>query len=272
MRMTAACIVLLLLAYRAGRADSMAGLIVSGLDTLEIPTFYGFDFVVQQSCTTSSYTPPYDCNSHFEFVYAWVEGYLLMSGLGLRHGKTNLDSITWAPHDSVFEKEGYSVHIDSIPPERLQEYVGNVYIIKSGVDPRPFMGNAVYAKIKILELKEVDPENHHVDMAFLWVANRSGIRDLTSAVDTFGTTAVADARESVAKRATVAPRRGAAGLVVAANGVFVVPPQWRGSVERVGVFDVRGRVVRETALSGRHTVPLLAQRDATDGLMVVGPR
>jgi hypothetical protein len=139
---------------------------------------------------------------------------------------------------------GYGFYrVFRIPPDSLEDYIGTVYVIKTGEDPRD--ERPYYAKLKIMDFNLIDAANHEVEMVFLWAVNLSGTTDLRTAnLDTFNLTT--DTRRPIAhnrKQVRTAAPRSARVRFVPGAGVRVVGPGGRaGRVERV--FDVRGRVVK----------------------------
>jgi hypothetical protein len=234
------CIALAFLALvESVPAMQEGGLILSGIDTLHIPDEKGFDFVQQQACSTMSND---GCILHFDFQwYAIADAYVLFVryGHGTSPGHMNLDSVRFAPSDSILSL-GEMGRAGEIPPDSLEDYIGTVYVIKTGEDPR--RGYPFYAKLKILDFNVIDAENHEVEMVFLWAYNRSGPIDLrTTNLDTYDLTT--DTYKPVArsrKHALPAAARNARVRFVPGAGVRVVGPGVRGS-NRERVFDVRGR-------------------------------
>jgi hypothetical protein len=159
-------------------------------------------------------------------------------------GKKNLDSIVTAPSDSVFEAAP-GTHVDSLFPDSLSSYIGNVYVIKTGEDPRdeyPY-----YAKIKILDIIVHDLAENKIDMVFLWAANWSGLRDLaTTNLDTFDLgSGVTPVTRGVKAHAPRGKREPGIKRVLIGNRI---------GISRDGmVFDVAGRAVRteRMGLKGR---------------------
>lgn len=134
-----------------------AGLIFSGLDTLDIPQEKGFDFVTQVACTSYFVS---SCVLHFNVVfYSPNLKYTIFvdNGYSINKGKINLDSIKTAPNDSQFTG---SLKVDSIPPDSLSSRIGNVYLLKTATDPRPVWNQPFYAKIKIIKFIVIDSASH----------------------------------------------------------------------------------------------------------------
>lgn len=170
-------------------ANQKAGLIQSGVDTIQLPREWGFDFVTATQCTIPSATYR-DCVHHFVFTwnaggdYRFFIGWY-QRGFGLNLGKINLDSIKTAPPDSIIQRQG-GYTMDSIPPNGLASRIGNVYVMKTGTDPRPFWNVPFYAKIKILKFITHDTATHNIDMVFLWACQPQGTPELTTTgLDTF---------------------------------------------------------------------------------------
>lgn len=161
-------------------------LILSGVDTLLISKIPGFDFIEQKACTSFSDYP--GCHNHFYFQF-FQEAQMhydirVEYGYAVKMGKMNLDSLTSAPHDTIFQKS--PGRADAIPPDSLSSRIGYCYWIKTGVDPRPAFSGTFFAKIKILNFKVIDSAQHKVEMVFLWAFQFSHGRDLrTSGLDTF---------------------------------------------------------------------------------------
>ncbi|MBD3240144.1 MAG: hypothetical protein GF331_06125 [Chitinivibrionales bacterium] len=200
--------------------------------------------MTQAKCTTASYEPGYDCYNHLRVtpVPAPWRYHLTapLLGYGVRMDKTNLDSIQQAPSDSIFQADGHRTHFDSIPPDSLQQAIGNSYVIKSGTDPR--CDCIYFAKFRILDIIIIDSANHEVDMVFLWACNVNSRRDLpTIDLDTFGLDPVA-VKET--RSYTKSGGRGRVPLVsrVIGPGRGLRVVRERGVGGRVEVFDLRGRI------------------------------
>jgi hypothetical protein len=164
-------------------------------------------------------------------------------------GKINLDSVKFAPPDSILYQEPIG-KIDSIPPDSLSSRIGNVYVFKTGTDPRPAWNMPFYAKIKILNLIVVDSASHSVKMAFLWAYNNSGTTDLrTSGLDTFHLDTVPTAIRS----STLASPRNSnlanpQNIFKVAGDFFNVPANLIGLKSHASVFDLSGRKLAEIPL------------------------
>jgi hypothetical protein len=164
--------------------------------------------------------------------------------LSFSAGKVNIDSIKEAPS----EMPNSDLNIVSIPPDSLAQYIGNVYVIKTGEDPR--LERPLYAKLKILDFSVRDVENHEIDMVFAYVFNRSGYTDLLSenfdtftldyTVDTITGSSVfisGHSRQFFLQSSVLSN-----GFVtVAVNGVISMPEgiAARGGILRI--FDPKGR-------------------------------
>jgi hypothetical protein len=173
-------------------------------------------------------------------------------GWGFQMGPMNLDSIFSAPSDSIFQADGFDDHIDTIPPDSLSQYIGNVYVIKTGDDPRP-LRSFIYAKLKILDFTVRNLENHEIDMVFLWAANLSAKTDLTTAdLDTFSL----DYHVDTLDVSTALPQQHASPqayrhlgvnsdgfIATAVNGLICLPAAVLASGRKLTVFDQRGRVL-----------------------------
>jgi len=238
----------------AAHGEPLAGLKLSGTDTITFQREFGIDFVEKRACTTWSYSADYGCYNHiaFEYLGGPPSRYELgtKGGYGVPMGEQNVDSIADAPSDSVFSS--YPLFLfEAIPRDSLAQYIGNVYVIKTGVDPRPTMGTPVYAKIKILDFTVRDAANHEIDMVFLWVANITGYKDLATGpldmftldydVDTIPETTVSPQR--LAARPNRLGGRGAYRVVVGEDGWLSFPSHVPRPGREVVVFDAAGRVV-----------------------------
>jgi hypothetical protein len=228
-----------------------AGLILSGLDTFSLPKRFGFDFVKAEICTTTT-----DQISHIAFDNSsnipGNGGYEIRFAASpffahYKAGNINLDSIKDA---ALLPEDGIERVIDSIPPDSLAQYIGNVYVIKTDVDPRRDV--PIHAKIKILDFFVRDAENHEIDMIFLWTANLSGKLDLNSAgldtftldytVDTINGSAVSS--PGIVGNAITKPGNNIKGFkTMSVNGMVSIPS---GMATRNGIlmlFDPKGRVL-----------------------------
>lgn len=213
-------------------------LTLSGVDTISYAYEYGFDFINQQACTTSTYTPPYDCNNHFRFYYYdMISAYTLSAGTGygIQAGKVNLDSIYTAPPDSSFKM---SPQFDTIPPDSLSAYVGNSYIIKTGVDPRD--ASIYFAKIRIVGFRLIDSATHTVEMRFIWACNVNGSRDIaTSGLDTFNFPTSTIHSGTTPKPVAFSTEQRVFKVV---GDKFRIPKElMAGKVNFIEVFDLRGK-------------------------------
>ena len=142
---------ILLLAFSSLYSRTKDGLIYSGFDTIHYSHYYGFDFYAQKPCLIADLDP--SCYSHFKFVHLEFIGKYLSAyvykaslyGKSMLYRKANLDSIKTAPHDSIWAR--YLQDADTIPDDSLVYTIGDIFLIKSGPDPR--LGSPLYAKIKI---------------------------------------------------------------------------------------------------------------------------
>jgi hypothetical protein len=241
-----------------------AGLIFSGLDTLNIPREKGFDFVTQTACTSYFVNT---CILHFDMQYyspSLKYMIFVQNGYSINKGKMNLDSIKTAPNDSLFIG---SLEVDSIPPDSLSSRIGNVYVLKTGTDPRPFYDVPFYAKIKILKFIVLDSAKHDIKMVFLWAYNRSGDPDLhTSGLDTFHLDST-----PISRNASNRPHAGQAATALVfkvATGKFTVPVALQGSNAFLGVYDLAGKKIGRVAV-GNNRVIDMRQFWAGRGVVVV---
>jgi hypothetical protein len=239
--------VALLICTARSFAKEESGLILSGIDTLFINGYcFGFDFVLQRACTSATDN---QCNAHFnvgwstENAYlAWLMGQGLVSDLG----KLNLDSIKAAPPDSLMKDDlglGQLYRIFRIVPDSLQKCVGNCYIMKTGVDPRPIWNRPFYAKIKIIKFIVVDSVTHAIRMVFLWAYQNSGTHDITtSGLDTFHldtptlnrpNSRFANSNNSIQNDILITQRSSAVSFALSANSTTI------------GIYDIDGRLVVE---------------------------
>ncbi len=255
------------------RAEVGAGLIVKGVDTTyyENPLGYGMDFVLARPCSTVG---EFGCVQHFATLWGpdgCYQTYALGSGAARSKamGKTNLDSIAAAPPDSQMEQRSTFM---CPPPDSLAQYIGNVYVMRCGADPRD--GVKIAAKIKVLDFAVRNAQEHQIDMVFLWAANWSGFADLaTSGLDTFTLDYHVDTipETVIASRLSVRGerlRRNAAWrVVVGEDGVLRVPGGLvpRGSC--VDLFDVGGRLVATLPVGSRSS---RQGARITPGVYVVG--
>jgi hypothetical protein len=219
--------------------EEKSGLILFGIDTLN--SGKGFDFVFQRPCTSS--TDP-GCNPHFKFF--WDNAYftqIIGQGLVLDKGKMNLDSIKSAPPDSQMKDDlglGQPYMIFRIAPDSLEKCVGNVYILKTGTDPRS--GVPMRAKFKILGFDMINATTHEIKMRFLWAVNPSGMAGLTtSGLDTFKleTPTISQSNKLLAKSTMSLSIKQRVFKIVGDR--FVLPRELIGKVKSLTVWDLRGR-------------------------------
>jgi hypothetical protein len=241
-------------------------LIFSGLDTLHLPIDKGFDFVTSTVCTVYSSS---NCILHFDFQYYPPSyKYMIFVSLGyaVNAGKVNLDSIKTAPTDSVFWKNTNS-RADSIPPDSLSSRIGNVYVIKTGTDPRPVWNQPFYAKIKIIKFIVIDSASHQIKMVFLWTFNRSGYRDLTTAgLDTFHLDSTpVSANGSRLPRASLS---SSAAVFKVVTGKFTVPASLAGTSAFLAIYNLAGKKLGRVAV-GNNRVIDLRQFGVGRGVVVV---
>jgi hypothetical protein len=221
-------------------AKSSAGLILSGIDTLE----GGFDFLLQRPCTSST---DISCKAHFDFLWdhAYIGRISTSGGRMLDLGKMNLDSIKSAPADSVMKDDlglGQPYIFFRIASDSLKKCIGNVYILKTGIDPR--RGNHLYAKIKILNFLEIDIVIHQLKMVFLWVNNRSGFQDLSSTgLDTFhlDSTPIISQNNRQIKYNNLSHTSGGQFVFKVFGDRFNLPQEILGKVKSFTAYDLQGR-------------------------------
>jgi hypothetical protein len=239
-----------------GKTDG--GLILTGIDTLR----GGFDFVLQRPCTSSS---DVGCNAHFAFL--WDGGYnghlarLTGQGRMLDLGKLNLDSIKSAPADSVMKDDlglGQPYMFFKIAPDSLSKCIGNVYLLKTGNDPRPAWNRSVYAKIKIIKFIVLDSAQHQIKMVFLWAANITGYKDLTtSGLDTFHlvSTPTCPFYSRVGGN-RISQSTGGQQVFKVVGDRFVVPAELSGSGIQLVIYDLKGKKVGMVATNNNRVINL----------------
>jgi hypothetical protein len=241
-----------------GTYDSKsAGLILSGVDTINTKDEYGFDFVSQKACTT--FFSSAQCVNHFTFV---INGFYtqyeldIPSGYSLNMQKTNLDSIKSAPQDSLFYKQTIG-YCDNISVDSLSSRIGNCYIIKTGSDPRPIWSGSFFAKIKILGFHVIDSAAHEIEMRFLWAFQLSHGRDLaTSGLDTFHLdTPTISKPQSQASRSINRTLNGQYVFKIVGDK-FVLPQELVGKVKWVSVWDLRGRRMGKIEVRNERVIEL----------------
>ncbi len=247
----------------------MGGLIFHGVDTIYAPRECGFDFVTQVPCTNFVDVSPYACVNHIKFYIDPLHNlynFTVPLGYCLNMHKINLDSISSAPPDSVLYKQTLSF-IDNIPVDSLSSRLGNVYILKTAVDPRQGYGYPLYAKIKLLKFIVVDSASHSVKMAFLWAYNDAGSHDLhTAGLDTFQLDSVPTNTRN-AQFSTY--HAGAQYLFRIVGDRFIVPKDFSSAEFKLVVFDVRGKEIGRVALNGRRIINLREYVNGF-GVFVVG--
>jgi hypothetical protein len=250
-----------------GKTDG--GLILTGIDTLR----GGFDFVLQRPCTSSS---DVGCNAHFAFL--WDGGYnghlarLTGQGRMLDLGKLNLDSIKSAPADSVMKDDlglGQPYMFFKIAPDSLSKCIGNVYLLKTGNDPRPAWNRSVYAKIKIIKFIVLDSAQHQIKMVFLWAFNRSGYPDLTTAgLDTFHLNTPVVAQSPVFTANRISRSAGGQQVFKVVGDRFVVPAELSGPGIQLVIYDLKGKKVGKVAVGSNRIIDLRVC-GSTRGVVVV---
>jgi hypothetical protein len=240
--------------------ETNGGLILSGIDTLiDGPWYCSFDFVLQRPCTSST---DVTCNSHFGFL--WDGGYggylarLTGQGRMLDRGKLNLDSVKSAPADSVMQRDlglGQPYIFFKIAPDSLSKCIGNVYVLKTGIDLRPVWNRPFYAKIKILKFIVVDSVQHQIKMVFLWAYNNTGTHDLTtSGLDTFHLDPTIAARNSFGPAPLAQGINNAVFKVVGDR--FVLPPGLAGKNLALFVYDLSGKKLGQIAVNNEKAINL----------------
>lgn len=240
-------------------------LTLSGVDTISYAHEYGFDFISQLACTTSTYTPPYNCYNHFTFYYYnMISAYTLSAGTGygIRAGKINLDSIKVAPPDSSFKM---SPQFDSIPPDSLSSCVGNSYIIKTGVDPRD--GRIYFAKIRIVGFRVVDSASHTIVMRFIYACNVNGSRDIsTSGLDTFNfPTSTIPSGTTPRSLAFSSGQR----VFKVVSDRFVVPKELLVSAVYCSVYNLSGKMLGRILIANKRIIDLTGIKGVAKGVLVV---
>jgi hypothetical protein len=260
-----------------------AGLILTGVDTTyynSVNGYGGMDFVLERPCTSVN---EQGCVLHFTTV--WGHGgyetyaYGGTSALVKAMGKINLDNITVAPADADMANDiGLGTACFMRPsPDSLAQYIGNVYVIKTGEDPRE--DRSFYAKLKILDFTVRDVENHEIDMVFLWACNIDGRTDLKTGgldtftldynVDTIGT-ATAFNRSDHAISPIISAGHSGAFVLNAINGIVFLPVEIQNSGNVLMIFDQRGRLLTRVCAAeygSRHLVIRLSP--AYNGVVVV---
>ncbi len=264
---------------RVTEANVDAGLIRTGVDTtfFESARGYGMDFVLERPCTTVNES---GCYKHFVttgYYLGCFQAYVNVFSSGTcrlkRYGEIDLDDITAVPDDSeLVEDAGQGIGVFMCaPPDSLADYIGNVYAMKSGIDPRRDI--KIHAKIKVLDFWVIDDAHHEIAMVFVWAYNYAGYPDLTTnTLDTFTLDYHVDTIPEATvhrDRPTVNGRRWAGGravVVPVVEGRARVPEGWLGERFVVLVYDLRGRALARspirdgTAIVGLNTGGLVALR------------
>jgi hypothetical protein len=250
----------------SGMGKTEGGLILRGLDTLDIPREKGFDFVKQTACTSYFVNT---CVLNFdEQFYPPSLKYVIFvqNGYSINKGKMNLDSIKQAPADSLFTG---SLYVDSIPPDSLSSRIGNVYLLKTAPDPRPGYNYSLFAKIRIIKFIVIDSAQHQIKMIFLWGYNDSGIRDLTTkGLDTFhldGTSALPSnlPPTSPANLSSVNKQ-----FFMTTTSKFTLPQSLPGAYTFVTVYDLAGKMLGR-AVADKNRVVDLRQFAQGKGVLVI---
>jgi len=244
---------------RVTEANVDAGLIRTGVDTtfFESARGYGMDFVLERPCTTVNES---GCYKHFVttgYYLGCFQAYVNVFSSGTcrlkRYGEIDLDDITAVPDDSeLVEDAGQGIGVFMCaPPDSLADYIGNVYAMKSGADPRD--GTRIHAKMKVLDFWVIDDAQHEVAMVFLWAANWSGFPDVTTNnIDTFTLDYHVDTIPEatvlggplVASRAAGRLQAGRAVVVPVVEGSIGLPAEILAAAGQVGVYDARGRQIQ----------------------------
>jgi hypothetical protein len=257
----------------SGFAKTNGGLILSGLDTMNYSAEKGFDFVTQEKCSLSAdYSPSYPCFKHF-YLNAFEDPFLhydlrVPNGYSVKSGKVNLDSLKNAPSDSIFSSNYNVKHlIDSIPPDSLSSRIGNVYVLKTGNDPRD--GYPYHAKIKILKFIVLDSMSHSVKMIFLWAVNLTGYKDLTTqSLDTFHLDSTPTHTHDNPLSATLATRPLTPTVFKVATGKFFIPLALQGTNAFLSIYDLSGKKLGRVS-AGNSRVIDLRQFGVGRGVVVV---
>jgi len=217
-------------------AKNTGGLIYTGIDTIHYSNQYGFDFYAEAVCSTGH---PGGCFSHFNFAHLeYLHGYVLLAGDGksIRYGRYNLDSIKVAPPDSIWAK--YQAYADTIPDDSLANTIGDIFLIKSGSDPR--LRSQLYAKIKILNIIFRNKAEFQVDVVFLWACQLNGGKDLgTTGLDTFHLDSIPTIARSGRLKGAISHEPGVMRIV---GNTARIPAEWVGNTGHIKLFDMKGRV------------------------------
>jgi len=229
-------------------ADIKAGLIFSGVDTLNSRYWQGyFDFFQGRPCTSEVDYDSYDFQEHLAFQSDYPNYELIVSGSNMPCikdlGKINLDSIKKAPPDSelVDDNGGGLYRVFDVTPDSLNSLIGTAYIIKTATNIRD--DYPMYAKIKILDFTIIDSANHEVEMVFLWVCNLSGYSDLTTEnpVDTFSQTQIIVS--DIKKSALQSNKRRIKTVFKVVGNRINIPEHLVGKVRFAEIYDLRGRLL-----------------------------
>jgi hypothetical protein len=188
-------------------------------------------------------------------------------GYGMKMGKMNLDSIKTAPPDSIFYLNDGK--IDVIHPDSLSSRIGNVYIIKTGTDPRPAWTGTYYAKIKILGFKVIDSVKHEIEMRFLWAFQRDQSQNVTtSGLDTFHlSTPVISGNTSSASRKY---GNNSQPVFKVVGDRFVVPKEFLGSGAFLSIYNLAGKRLGRVAVgNGQGVVDIRSLEGIAKSVVVV---
>jgi hypothetical protein len=162
------------------------------------------------------------------------------------------------------------------PPDSLAQYIGNVYVIKTDLDPRRDV--PVHAKIKILDFTIRDVENHEIDMIFLWTANLSGKLDLTTTnLDTFTLDYTVDTINGSAVSSPGITRNAIAKSVnfihgfttVAVNGMVTIPSAFIAKNRTISIFDPKGRLLDCVDAAPIETIKNIRLKYVYSGIVVL---
>jgi hypothetical protein len=266
--------VLIMLSINNVTANEKAGLVIYGIDTLFINGYlFGFDFVMQRACTSSTDN---QCNAHFNigwstenFYLAWIMG----QGLALDLGKLNLDSIKAAPPDSLMKDNlglGQLFRIFRIAQDSLQNCLGNCYIIKTAIDPRPAIKVHFYSKFKILKIMVVDSTNHYIKMVLLWAYNSDALHDLTtSGIDTFHleTPTLNQSGRNLLRNEKYASMNQHAFKVV--ENDFRLPQAFLGKVKSFSIWNSQGKKLAQIKMDKTNLLIQMPKNLKGKGLFIL---
>jgi hypothetical protein len=227
-----------------------AGLIFTGIDTID-DVNGSFDFIMQRACTSST-----DNTCYYQIAFGFntdnYEGSIHGQGAMVDVGKVNLDSIMAAPSDSLMKDDlglGQPYVFFKIKPDSMMKCIGNVYIIKTGLDPR--RGNHMFAKLKILGFNWTDIDNHHIKMRFLWVFNNNGFRDLrSSGLDTFNLESPVmniNTNTEKKRKKNFIDENPKEFIIIGKR--FSIPPEIVGKVKRLTVYNLLGKKIKEIKIN-----------------------